>query len=41
MTVKGWNPLVLLPVAFVVVFVTWAALRVRAATPWNKDPLSR
>ena len=29
MTVKGWNPLVLLPVAFVVVFVVWAALRVR------------
>jgi hypothetical protein len=29
MTVKGWNPLVLLPVAFVVVFVVWAVMRVR------------
>ena len=29
MTLKGWNPLVLLPVAFVVTFVTWAVLRAR------------
>ena len=29
MTVKGWNPLVLLPVAFVVTFVIWAGLRLR------------
>jgi hypothetical protein len=27
MTVKGWNPLVLLPVAFIVVFVVWAVVR--------------
>ena len=29
MTVKGWNPLVLVPVAFVVGFVVWAVLRAR------------
>lgn len=29
MTVRGWNPLVLLPVAFIVVFVVWAARRAR------------
>lgn len=28
-TVRGWNPLVLLPVAFIVVFVVWAGRRVR------------
>ncbi len=29
MTIKGWNPLVLLPVTFFVVFVVWAVLRAR------------
>lgn len=29
MTVKGWNPLVLLPIAFFVVFIVWAAQRAR------------
>lgn len=29
MTFKGWNPLVLLPVAFLVTFIAWAVLHAR------------
>lgn len=41
MTLKGWNPLVLLPVAFFVTFVVWAALHVRRRNSKGKRPVDR